>query len=47
MKKCRVISKVGIGVDNINVKAATENGIIGLQCSEIIASMKYQTIQWH
>lgn len=28
MKKCRVISKVGIGVDNINVKAATENGIL-------------------
>jgi len=28
MKKCRVISKVGIGVDNINVKAATEKGIL-------------------
>lgn len=27
MKKCKVISKVGIGVDNINVKAATGKGI--------------------
>lgn len=27
LKKCKVISKVGIGVDNINVKAATEKGI--------------------
>ncbi|MHB8277772.1 MAG: C-terminal binding protein [Candidatus Humimicrobiaceae bacterium] len=27
LKKCRVISKVGIGVDNIDVKAATEKGI--------------------
>lgn len=27
MKKCKVISKVGIGVDNINVEAATKKGI--------------------
>lgn len=28
LKKCKVISKVGIGVDNINVKAASEKGIL-------------------
>lgn len=27
LKKCRVISKVGIGVDNIDINAATEKGI--------------------
>jgi D-3-phosphoglycerate dehydrogenase len=28
MKKCKVISKVGIGVDNIDVKTATKKGIL-------------------
>ena len=36
MKRCRIISRFGIGVDNVDIAAATAQGIVGDQGARLL-----------